>query len=115
MGQEQVAGFTSWQRKIETDSPHSSQMTFHADMQLRDRDLDYRPMSFEAMRHEACHETGHVLGLDDSDRRGDLMGPLEITHPVSGPTTIEADSVRSLREEAKEIQTEAEKLNADKK
>jgi len=36
------------------------------------------------------------------------MGPLEITHPVNGPTEIEADSVRSLREEAKEIQTEAE-------
>jgi hypothetical protein len=114
MGQEQVAGFTNWQRRIDMDGSKWIDTTFHADMQLRTRDLDYKPMSFEAMRHEACHETGHVLGLDDSEHRGDLMGPLEIAHPVNGPTALEAASVRNLRDEARRLAGEAESRETGK-
>ncbi len=114
MGQEQVAGFTNWKRGINMEGSRLVETNFHADMQLRTRDLDFHPMSFEAMRHEACHEVGHVLGLDDSPRHGDLMGPLDLCHPANGPTALEASTVRNLREEAHRIEDDARAQQAVK-
>ncbi len=114
MGAEEVAGFTNWSRRITMDGDKWIDTSFHADMQLRTRDLDFNAMSFEAMRHEGCHEIGHVLGLDDSPHHGDLMGPLEIAHPVNGPTALEASSVRNLRDEARRINDDAQSQDSGK-
>ena len=59
------------------------------------------------MRHAAMHEFGHVLGLDDSPREGDVMGPLDIDHPVSAPSALEVQTVLSFRAQAQQIIDEA--------
>lgn len=43
------------------------------------------------------HELGHLLGLDDRDEVGPLMGPLERGNPSGRPAKDEIESVISLR------------------
>lgn len=103
MGHEAVAGFVNWKRTINNDGNKVLSKNFTADLQLRTLGLDLTPMPASAMHHEACHELGHVLGLDDSDHVGDLMGPLDVSHPVDKPTTKEVAAVRMIRAEAHKI------------
>ncbi|RYG34409.1 matrixin family metalloprotease [bacterium] len=77
MGREAVAGFVNWKRTVRTKGKEVVEASYSANMQLRTRNLNGRPMSVAAMHHEACHELGHVLGLDDQDAVGTLMGPLD--------------------------------------
>jgi len=107
MGKEAVAGFTNWSRTIRSEKNRVVEAQFKADVQVRERDLNRSPMSFEVIRQEAEHEIGHILGLDDSDLEGDLMGPLNMAHPVKGPRDYEIDAVRQLRDEAKQIKANA--------
>ena len=108
MGNEAVAGLTKWTRDIRTSGGQVTDVSFRADVSVRTRGLDSRSLSFESIRQETEHELGHVLGLDDSDRLGDLMGELDAELPVSGPRDYEILAVKSLREEAKHVKTEAE-------
>lgn len=107
MKSEPVAGYVNWKREIETKTDGTVASHFSADLQIRVRNLDGAPMPTNAMRHAAMHEFGHVLGLDDSPREGDVMGPLDIDHPVSAPTSLEIQTVRSIRTEAAQIIQEA--------
>lgn len=107
MGKEPVAGFANWKRKITTDGDRVVSATVTADLQIRTVNLDGRPMPSEAMTHEVMHEVGHVLGLEDCDHLGELMGPLDVRRPVSAPRQHEASAVRELRDEAKRIKAEA--------
>jgi hypothetical protein len=103
MQKEQVAGYVNWSRKLKTDEDGSVSADFKADLQLRVNDLEGKRMPAVAMRHAAMHELGHVLGLDDSPNEGDVMGPLDVENPVSAPTPLEIETVRSLRAEASQI------------
>lgn len=89
---EPVAGYTCWKRTAEP---------YNATVEIRVHDLKGRLLSFEAIRQICAHEFGHVLGLDDSAQEGDVMGPLNIAHPVNGPTEKEALRVKNLRDEAR--------------
>jgi len=108
MKREPVAGLTNWKRSISTTGGKVTDSSFKADIQVRTLDLDYRPLSYEAMRQEAEHEFGHVLGLEDSSHLGDLMGELDVMNLVSGPREYEILAVRNLRDEAKQLKTDAE-------
>jgi hypothetical protein len=103
MCREQVAGYVNWSRVLDTEANGGVLPKFSADLQLRVRDLSGRDMPLNAMRHAALHELGHVLGLDDSPNEGDVMGPLDVENPVFAPTSLEIQTVRSLRAEANEI------------
>jgi hypothetical protein len=106
-----VAGYVRWQRTVQADDGKPMSQAFRANMQLRTSTPEGRPMPAAAMRHEACHELGHVLGLDDSRAVGTAMGPLDIEHPANGPTAAEVDAVRKLREDANNLLAEAQRPN----
>ena len=99
---EPVAGYVNWKR---TASSGEGRMT--GDVQVRTINLDGSPMPMRAMRHIVLHEMGHLLGLDDSSREGEAMGPLDVSHPVSMPTEAEASAVSELRADAEQLLRDA--------
>ncbi len=107
MKNEPVAGYVNWKRSIENRPDGKVTTTFTADLQIRVRNLDGAAMPANAMRHAAMHEFGHVLGLDDSPKEGDVMGPLDVDNPVSSPSPLEVQTVRSLRSQAAQILQQA--------
>ncbi|MGV3615358.1 MAG: matrixin family metalloprotease [Fimbriimonas sp.] len=107
MGKEPVAGFANWKRRITLDGDRVKSATVTADLQIRTVNLDGRPMPDDAMTHEVMHEVGHVLGLEDCDHLGELMGPLDVRRPVDAPRVHEANAVRDLRDEARRLKLQA--------
>jgi predicted Zn-dependent protease len=103
MNNEPVAGYVNWSRTLNTRPDGHVDSKFSADLQLRIKDLSGKTMPSDAMRHTAMHELGHVLGLDDSPVEGNVMGPLNIDNPVSAPTNLEIETVKSIRARANEI------------
>lgn len=107
MGSEPVAGYANWKRTLKADGPHVQDVSFKGDLQIRTINLDGKAMPTECVRHEIAHELGHILGLEDSERTGDLMGPLDVSHPVAGPQPYEADAVKQLRADARRVRMDA--------
>lgn len=103
VGREPVAGFATWKRRIELDGDRVKALNVTADLQIRTINVNGRAMPKAAMTHEVMHELGHVLGLEDSNKVGELMGPLDVRRPVSAPLPFESKAVEDLRSEAKEI------------
>ena len=97
-----VAGYVNWKRTADAAGGGVT-----GTVQVRDEDLDGSPMPARAMGHIVLHEMGHLLGLDDSDREGDAMGPLNVSRPVSAPTRAEAEAVQDLRADAARLLREA--------
>lgn len=69
-----VAGYTRWTRRVTRCGDTVVKQTFEADLRVR-------AMDPAAMRHAAAHELGHLLGLPDSPRLGDVMGPIDLRRP----------------------------------
>ncbi len=97
-----VAGYVNWKRKAEEGAA-----TVTGDVQIRTMNLDGTPMSPRAIRNITMHEMGHLLGLDDANRSGEVMGPLDPSRPVSAPSSSEAAAVRNLRSEATRLMRDA--------
>ena len=53
------------------------------------------------------HEVGHLLGLDDTDRSGEAMSPLDPNRLETAPSETEAAAVRALRSEATKLLNDA--------
>ncbi|HSI72374.1 MAG TPA: matrixin family metalloprotease [Fimbriimonas sp.] len=107
MGREPVAGFANWKRVIDKDSEGKIVSKFTSDLQIRTMTLSFKPMPMESMRHEMMHEIGHVLGLEDTEGTGDIMGPLDMSRPVAKPREHEAKAVFDIRAQASRIRREA--------
>ena len=90
-----VAGYVNWLR--ETGRPVSGTV------RIRTVRPDGSAMPGRAMRAVVLHEMGHLLGLDDTDRSDEAMGPLAVSDPVARPSRGEADAVRALRAEAERL------------
>lgn len=103
-GNSPAAGHIAWQRWV---GP-LPQGGFGARVQAR---IDIRtelpgsqvPMNLAQMRHAVAHEIGHLLGLDDSPRVGDVMGPLDLSRPAVRPSFEETLALRELRAAARNI------------
>ena len=101
-----VGGLVKWRRAITYVDGQPLDKT-SADVQVRVKMPRGGYMSFEHMRHEASHELGHVLGLDDSPRSGDIMSGLDLRHPVGKISDFELDALKRLRQAAHEVKDEA--------
>jgi predicted Zn-dependent protease len=107
MGNEEVAGYVNWKRTLKADAGKVQTVNFKSVLQIRTISLNGELMPLECVRHEVAHEVGHVLGLDDSNTTGDLMGPLDINRPVGGPQPHEAAVIKRLRDEAHKLRADA--------
>jgi hypothetical protein len=105
---EQVAGVTTWKHVVHSTDGKVTGITRTTEVHVRTQDPRFKPMTLGAMRQATEHEFGHVLGLEDSEHMGDLMGQLDLDHPVSGPRDYEVSTVKALREEARQIKADAE-------
>jgi hypothetical protein len=103
---EEVGGTVNWTRTIITDSTGTKGVV-KAQIKVRTRVPGGGNMSFEQMRHVACHELGHVLGLGDSPRIGDVMGPLDLRRPATVLSVDEVQALRDVRESASEVRRDA--------
>lgn len=97
-----VAGYVNWKRLAEDGVGGVTGL-----VQIRTVNLDNTPMSSRAMRNIVMHEMGHLLGLDDTERTGEVMGPLDAGRPVAAPSELEANAVRALRAEAESLLRDA--------
>lgn len=100
----EVAGFVTWRRKVEGNPP---QMSLNAEVKVRTQQPTGEPMLLEHMRHTCAHELGHVLGLDDSPYFGDIMGPLDLKHPVIDFEASELENLKAVRAEALQVRQQA--------
>ncbi len=93
------AGQALWSRQA-----WSSGGRFHseisADIEIATRDADGRTFPEASLTQAAAHELGHVLGMDDSGRKGDLMGPVRVSSPVLALSTREQEAIDGLRTRA---------------
>ncbi len=101
-----VGGLVTWRRAINYSYGTPTDSTT-AEVQVRVHKPHGGGMSFEHMRHETSHELGHVLGLEDSPRRGDIMSPLDLRRPVGKISDFELDALKKLRRAAHEVKDQA--------
>ncbi|MFM9872766.1 MAG: matrixin family metalloprotease [Fimbriimonadaceae bacterium] len=59
------------------------------------------PLNAAQYNEVIAHELGHLLGLDDMPNTGQLMGPMIVDKPVSGPNQRETYAVQFVRNQAK--------------
>jgi hypothetical protein len=64
-------------------------------------EVDGRHLTRSEVSAVVEHELGHLLGLDDDERIGMLMGPFLAGHPVDGPANEEVEAVSDFRYEVR--------------
>lgn len=94
-----VAGIAVWSRQVYNwGNRFTSRVS--AEIKIRTHDENGQLVSPEAMLQTSLHEVGHVLGLWDSARVGDVMGPLMVSRPVTKPTEREIEALLAVRNRA---------------
>lgn len=105
-GKAPVGGLVRWRRSVEIQNDGPEQRT-DAEAFIRTENPRGGHMTFEQMRHECAHELGHVLGLEDSPRSGEVMSMLDLQHPVSKAAKIEIEALQKLRKLAIQVKQDA--------
>lgn len=106
----EVAGFAVWSRQVYDWGNQQYTNRLSGTITLRTEAPHGEKLTREMIMHTAGHEMGHILGLWDSPRVGDIMGPLNPAAPVTMPTTNEANALMSARNEAVYIAQSAHAL-----
>ncbi len=107
---EEVAGHATWSREVQTVGASAFGYKVRGEIMLRTQDRDGKDLSHEAMMNTAAHELGHILGLEDSPRDGDIMSTLRIERPITRPSADELGRLREVRASARSVSDSA--LNA---
>lgn len=95
-----LAGHANWVKRVVRTGYQRYQPRVSADLTVGTTDSRGRALSSDALAYVTAHELGHVMGLDDTARTGELMGPNQVDHPVLGPSQAELRSLAALREQA---------------
>lgn len=95
-----AAGTVRWTRQVLDLGSEQYEYQVRANISLRTQAPNGAYMTYKQMLHTAGHEFGHILGLEDSARVGDLMGPLRLDRPVERATGNERDSLITFRQQA---------------
>jgi predicted Zn-dependent protease len=99
-----AGGVVRWTRAAKMDRWGRSSGLVSATMSIRALTPSGKTMNAKQLRHIAAHEMGHVLGLGDSAKQGDVMGPLLLSRPALAPSADEIDALLNIRREARDIQ-----------
>jgi hypothetical protein len=102
-----AGGYTQWRRSVKISGSGDCTTTLTATMQFALNQPGGKPMNVEQMRQAAAHEFGHILGLQDSSHRGDVMGPLDLGKPAVAPQVEETQALLEIREEARRLRARA--------
>lgn len=90
-----AGGFAEWKRTVtRVQGDYIGKTT--ALVRLADS-ASGRKFNSDALLQSALHEIGHVLGLDDSKGSNDVMGPLDLSRPITRPQPAEINALKSLR------------------
>lgn len=106
----EAGGICTWRRGVRTVLGQGFQYVLDAVIQLRTHLPGGRTMTEAQMKHTAMHELGHVLGLTDSRRDGEVMSVLRPDRPVSKPSEAEVRGIRLLRTQAEAVFSQAAQL-----
>ncbi|MBS1707136.1 MAG: matrixin family metalloprotease [Armatimonadetes bacterium] len=96
------AGHAVWSRQV-WRAGEGFRSDLSADVELALYGSDGGNLPQESLVQAAAHELGHILGMDDTGRRGDLMGPVRPGRPVSQLSSHEREALDALRSEGKEL------------
>ncbi|HXH62477.1 MAG TPA: matrixin family metalloprotease [Fimbriimonadaceae bacterium] len=96
----EAAGLVTWSRQVMDLGSDQYQYQVSATMTLRTASPRGGEMNYRQMLNAAGHELGHILGMEDSGRQGELMGPMRLDRPVERPTSKETQSLLALRQQA---------------
>lgn len=105
-GNRNSIGFSHWRRALYRDGRYNLQ----AEIDLATNYPSGSPIDQRGQLHAALHELGHILGLDDSPRAGDVMGPIDPSRPICSPQPPEIAALRALRSIAEDLREEASNL-----
>lgn len=103
-----AGGIARWKRCVHRLPDNSLRYSLKANLTLRLDDPNGDEISDAALTSICMHEVGHLLGLNDSSKLGDLMGPIDLRNPTIMPKQHELDTVFSLRREALDLQRMSE-------
>jgi hypothetical protein len=92
-----VCGSATWRRGILRWGPSSFSYQVSASIEIATESPFGGDAPEAVMTHALLHEIGHVLGLADSPRVGDVMGPLRLDRPAARPSDSEVLSLLQLR------------------
>jgi hypothetical protein len=101
------AGYARWKRTVTLWPTGATETKLHATVEMRMLDFGGKPMNLDCLTQLTAHELGHVMGLKDSNKVGEIMGPMDLRKPVSKPSDSEVEGLLSVREEAWDIKRQA--------
>lgn len=98
-----VGGYAKWKRAVRRDGTGVLQPELSAQIELRLRLPDGRAMSRDQLKQCALHELGHILGLDDSRAKSEVMSPLDPARPITRPSPADVQALSALRLRASQL------------
>ncbi|MCH7904125.1 MAG: matrixin family metalloprotease [Armatimonadetes bacterium] len=107
-GGREAAGNARWSRQVQAWSNDRYTTRVTAYITLRTHKPNGGMMNYSQMRHTAAHEFGHILGLEDSGRQGDIMGPLLFNRPVMRASDREIEGLLAFRDQVRQVLAKAD-------